>query len=267
MTNQTTTSGGNINVVTTTGWRPSGWGSRMLADRPHEDLTRVWHASPFDQDAVTPKLRAEEAEDDAEGPIMYGHFARWNEWNEINSPFEGNFMERLSPTSMDESFERMTPKAIFDHGFDPYIGMKPIGTPTMVKADDHGPAYEVALYRSVPDLLLDGLVAGAYGASYRFSIDAETRVDEPEPSDDNPGGLPEVTLDRVSVKEFGPTAFGADPLATAGVRSTTDRFVRVGSAGVWHGIGTEPDEDERPDQGRIERATQLRALDLERFTR
>ncbi len=236
-----------------------------IGDRPHQDLYRVWHASPFDDDPITPRLRAEETDDGVEGPILFGHFARWNEWNEISSPFEGHFMERLDSGSMTESFERMVPKAIFDHGHDPYVGMKPLGVPTRVEADDFGPAYEVPLFDSVPALVVDGLRAGAYGASYRFSVDEERIEQEPEVSEHNPAGIPEVTLLRVNVKEFGPTAFGADPMATASVRSVTDRFVGADLSSVQQGTGVVADKEQGPRPGASDRAATLRRIDLERL--
>ena len=48
--------------------------------------------------AVMPGMEWRAAADDAVGdPIMFGHFARFNEWNEIDSWIEGRFMERVAP--------------------------------------------------------------------------------------------------------------------------------------------------------------------------
>jgi phage head maturation protease len=30
-------------------------------------------------------------------PVLYGYFAKWDEWAENNSSFEGHFMERIAP--------------------------------------------------------------------------------------------------------------------------------------------------------------------------
>ena len=112
-------------------------------------------------------------------------------------------------------------------------------------------------------LVLDGLRADAYGASYRFSVDEETWDHEPEPSKHNPDGLPEVTIERATVKEYGPTAFGADPLASASVRSATDRIVTVqGVADIRQGIDDVHDEARAATPAADERAVHLRRLHL-----
>jgi len=43
-------------------------------------------------------------------PKMLGHFAVFDEWTEINSGFEGNFMERIAKGSFVRSFAEMTPR-------------------------------------------------------------------------------------------------------------------------------------------------------------
>jgi hypothetical protein len=43
-------------------------------------------------------------------------------------------------------------------------------------------------------------------------------------SEYNPNGIPERTIMRSDVMELGPVAFGANPTATATVRSQTDEF-------------------------------------------
>ena len=80
------------------------------------------------------------------------------------------------------------------------------------------------LFRGVPQLLVDGLAADAYGSSFRFSVDEENIVERPGVSDHNPEGLPERTIVRASVFEVGPVTFPAYANADAGVRSLTDHF-------------------------------------------
>ena len=189
------------------------------------DRYRVLTTAPFGPDGTCDGslLRTDDTGPEPT-PIMYGYFARYDAWNEIRSYIEGHFMERVAPGAFDDSFRASTPKPIFDHGHDPSIGMKPIGQTTVLRADQHGQYYEAELFDSVPDLVLDGLRAGAYGASYRFAIEEEQVDERPGRSDHNPDGIPEVTIVRASVKEFGPTAFGADPQASAAVRSATDYY-------------------------------------------
>lgn len=167
---------------------------------------------------------AEVREDGLGAPRMVGHFARFNEWTEIDSLAEGQFMERIAPGAFADSFTRITPKALFQHGRDPEIGDKVLGSPVTVREDEQGAAYEVPLFPSVPQLLLDGLRAGAYGASFRFHVNAEDAVRKPGRSDHNPDGLPERTILSADVAEFGPVTFPAYAGATAGIRSLTDQF-------------------------------------------
>ena len=222
---------------------------------------------------VFDQFRAEGAEADELVPVLSGHFARFGEWNEIRSAWEGNFLERVDRDAFDETFAEHGPdgtgwiRAIFDHGHDPYVGMKPIGTPSVLEARDAGPYYEVPLFRSVPPLIVDGLRSEAYGASYRFNVAAGDEVVdlEPEPSESNPRGIPEVTIMRATVKEFGPTAFGADPHATAGVRSDTSRYQEQSSPAR---SSAEPGDDaQRATQDAAARAAFLRTITIEGMNR
>lgn len=203
-----------------------------------------------------------------DSPMMFGHFARWGVWNEVRSPVEGHFMERHLPESMDFDEIRSYATVILDHGFDPDLGSKPLGRIVDVRADDVGAAYEVELFRSVPPLLLDGLRAGAYGASYRFNAAGGREVVErPGRSEHNPKGLPEVTVTRQRVKEFGPTAMGVDPGATSQLRSDTHRLREITADG-WQAIGEGDDPVPNPASEEAERrAGLLRLSDLNRRTR
>ena len=157
-------------------------------------------------------------------PVLAGYFARYNEWTEIDSFFEGRFVERVLPGAFEDSFRTRTPKITFNHGRDPDLGDKVLGSPVTVGENEHGGTYEAPLFPGVPALLVDGLRAGAYGSSFRFSVDEEDVVRSPERSDWNPEGLPERSIVRASVFEVGPVTFPAYAGATAGVRSITDDF-------------------------------------------
>lgn len=176
------------------------------------------------------ELRSADAGGDpAEGPLMFGHFAVFNEWTEINSMFEGNFLERISPGAFKKTFrdQREEMRVLFQHGFDYQIGDKPLGPIQELREDDEGAYYEVPLLDAgyVRDEIMPGLEAGLYGASFRFRVMREEFVEEPGVSDDNPQGLPERTIKEMLVREFGPVTFPAYPSATAGVRSLTDEFI------------------------------------------
>ncbi len=158
-------------------------------------------------------------------PTMVGHFAVFDQWTEINSAFEGNFLERIAPSAFDKTFSETTPKVLFNHGSDPQIGDKVLGSVTSLESDATGARYEVGLFdTSYNRDLVPGLQAGAYGASFRFSVMRQEIDREPKRTGYNPKGLPERTITEARVAEFGPVTFPAYQGATAGIRSLTDRF-------------------------------------------
>jgi HK97 family phage prohead protease len=172
-------------------------------------------------------LRRAEGDDEAKAmPTLFGTFTPFNRFTEINSFFEGNFMERIAPGAFKKTFREQTPKVLFQHGSDPQIGDKVLGRAEVLREEADGPYYEVPLLdTSYNRDLVPGLEAGLYGASFRFSVMREEWVDEPAVSDDNPKGLPERTIKEARVSEFGPVTFPAYQDATAGVRSMTDEFL------------------------------------------
>src|SRR5689334_6845749 len=103
---------------------------------PKEDLFR----------AIMPGVELRAASGDG-GPTMVGHFAVFNQWTEINSLFEGNFMERFSPGSFKKTISegRDGMRVLFQHGHDPMVGDKPLGPIDELKEDGEGAYYEVPL--------------------------------------------------------------------------------------------------------------------------
>lgn len=179
---------------------------------------------------LEPHLRLVESErdtgaDPSADPTMFGHFAVFNDWTEIDSMFEGNFLERIAPGAFKKTFRenRDQMKSLFQHGHDPQIGDKPLGTIEQVSEDTTGAYYEVQLLDApyVRSDILPGIRAGLYGASFRFQVMREEFDNQPSPSAQNPAGLPERTIKEARVFEFGPVTFPAYPSATAGVRSTS----------------------------------------------
>ena len=160
--------------------------------------------------------------------LLHGHFAVFDRWTKIDSMFEGRFMERIAPGAFDRTFKNNGDqiRCLFQHGRDPSIGMKVLGTPRTVSEDDHGAKYEVPLDdTSYNRDLLPGLRSGQYGASFRFQVMAEEVVRAPAKSDHNPEGIEERTITEVRVREFGPVTFGAYAEATSGVRAVTDDYL------------------------------------------
>jgi HK97 family phage prohead protease len=162
-------------------------------------------------------------------PTMFGHFAVFDTWTEVDSVWEGRFMERIAPGAFKKTFRENKAgiRVLFQHGMDFSIGDKPIASIASLSEDDIGAAYEAPLIdaRYVRDDILPGLEANVYGASFRFSVMREEWIDEPKVSDLNPKALPERTIKEVDLAEFGPVTFPQYPEATAGVRSLTDAFI------------------------------------------
>jgi HK97 family phage prohead protease len=164
----------------------------------------------------------------SETPTLYGHFAAFNQWTEIDSTFEGNFMERVAPGAFASTLahDRNRLRVLFQHGKDPQIGNKVLGIPSVLREDELGAEYEVPLLdTSYNHDLIPGLRAGAYGASFRFKVIRENLDNTAPASSYNPKGLPERTITEAKVMEFGPVTFAAYDGATAGVRSLTDLFL------------------------------------------
>lgn len=166
-------------------------------------------------------------DDDEAGRTLFGHFSVFDRWTEINSVFEGHFLERIAPGAFRKTFKenRDRIKLLFQHGNDPQLGDKPIGRIEELREDDEGAYYEASLYEGLPTLVESGLRDGQYGASFRFQVMREDVLEEPDATDENPRALPERTIKELRLFEFGPVTFPAYADATAGVRSLTDHFV------------------------------------------
>jgi HK97 family phage prohead protease len=154
-------------------------------------------------------------------PTLFGHFARWGEWTEIDSAFEGRFMESVARGAFARSIRerRDRIRVLFQHGADPFVGDKPLGPIQELREDAKGAGYVVPMLDTTYNRdLVPGLDAGLYGASFRFRVMREEFVEHPATSDRNPGRLPERTLREVDLLEFGPCTFPAYCGATAGLR-------------------------------------------------
>lgn len=155
-------------------------------------------------------------------------FARFDAWNEIDSWYEGRFLERVQfgafKKTMAERAGRIV--SLFNHGHDPQIGEKVLGPVIDMGERADGPFMVVELHdTSYGRDLLPGLRAGLYGASYMFRVIGEEWVDEPGSSAHNPQGLPERTIKEIKLYEAGPVVFPADEQASVGVRSLTDKYL------------------------------------------
>lgn len=165
--------------------------------------------------------------DGATMPTMNVDFSVFGTWYEIDSWFEGQFLERTMAGSFKKTIREngSNVKVLFDHGMDYQIGNKVLGPIESLKEEASGPHAEVPLLDTTYNRdLLPGLEAGLYGSSFRFRVIKEQWNDEPGTSDYNPKGLPERSILEVKLMEFGPVTFPANPDSTAGVRALTDEF-------------------------------------------
>ena len=161
-------------------------------------------------------------------PLMEVRFSSFGTWYEIDSLWEGHFLERTErgafAKTIAESGDQV--KVLFNHGFDSAVGQKVLGVPESLTEEADSPVGMVRLFDTsyVRDLL-PGLEAGVYGSSFRMRVIRDEWNDDPGASDYNPKGIPERTIKEVRLFEFGPVTFPANPSATAGVRSLTDAYV------------------------------------------
>jgi HK97 family phage prohead protease len=180
--------------------------------------------------SFAPELeRADDPAADDTGPLatVTIRFSPFNSWYRIDSLFEGRFLERTVKGSFKRTIDLNVKnmRVLFDHGYDPQIGNKPLGPIESLEEKSKGPEGKVPLMRTSYNAdLLPGLEAGVYGSSFRFQVIKDEWNDEPGRSDYNPDGIPERTIKEVRLMEFGPVTFPANPAATAGVRSMTDEL-------------------------------------------
>jgi phage head maturation protease len=157
-----------------------------------------------------------------EASILSVKFALFNRWTEIDSPIEGHFMERIAPGAFKKTITENIAgvRAILSHGKDPSLGQTVLGKIESIQENPEDVVGRVSLFRSVPALLLDGLKAGVYGASFRgLPIKSQSNY-KPRPSSHNPDGIPEITRTEIKLRDIGPTPFAAytETSATIGER-------------------------------------------------
>ena len=112
---------------------------------------------------------------------MVVRFSQFDTWYEIDSFWEGTFLERTVKGAFKQTIkeDRDQVKVLYDHGFDGQIGNKVLGPITDLREDDDSPVGEVPLFdTSYNRDLLPGLEAGVYGSSFRFRVTADKWDDE-----------------------------------------------------------------------------------------
>lgn len=195
---------------------------------PTDNLVRFQSGVPMGVRAKAAPADDTNTDDTGDGNTIFGHFAVFDTWTEINSWYEGNFLERIAPGAFADAFKaknRSQIRLMFEHGHDPQIGNKPLGDFTVLREDKTGAYYEADLFDvEYVNQLKPALRAGQLGASFRFSVTAEEWIEPEKASDRNPAKLPERTIVGLRLFEAGPVVWGQYPEATAGLRSGTDAF-------------------------------------------
>lgn len=204
-------------------------------EAPRDDLFRS-----------TPPIEVRSSEDGR--MTLFGHFSVFNRWTEIDSIWEGRFMERIAPGAFTKTLREsgLKAKIQWNHGRSDLLRDVLIAKPLVAKEDERGGYYEAELFRGLPEWLYEGLRENVYGASFRFGAVREEWVDEPGRSEHNPEGLPERTVTEARVPEWGPVSWPAYDDATAMVRSLSDRF---------HDLSTSADRAALVAPGRADAAT------------
>lgn len=154
-------------------------------------------------------------------------FSRFDTWYEIDSWWEGRFLERTVRGAFKRTIKNNggNVKVLFNHGFDLNIGDKVLGVPEVLEEREDSPHLEAGLLdTSYNRDLAPGLRAGAYGSSFMFEVLGEKWDNEPQRSDYNPDGIPERTITEVRLFEAGPVTWPANPDATASLRSGMDWY-------------------------------------------
>lgn len=201
----------------------------MTATTPVDDLYRGLPGAV--------ELRDDSSDADS-GSYLHGHFSVFDRWYEIDSWYEGRFLERTAAGSFVKTIKenRDNIKVQFDHGFDRFVGDSPLGPIEELFEDETGPFYGVPLLdtdynreRILPLLqgrTIDGRQLGSLlGSSFRFRVTREEWVEPTKATSHNPEKLPERTIREVRLYEFGPVVFPANPDATAAARSLSDHYI------------------------------------------
>lgn len=188
---------------------------------PELDIVRNWQMPVRADDTDTA------AADDGRIATMEIRFSIFDVWYEINSWWEGRFLERTARGAFKRTIaahnkrkvESAGVKVLFNHGYDFHIGDKLLGGIDSLTEEPDSPLGVCGLDdTSYNRDLLPGLRRGGYGSSFMFRVIKDSWDNEPGVSEHNPEGLPERTIKEIRLFEFGPVTWPANPDATAGLR-------------------------------------------------
>lgn len=150
----------------------------------------------------------------------------FGEWIEVDSVFEGHFLERFAAGSLKKTLrENMNRiRVYFEHGFSKLYDSQPIADLLRAWEEPGGAWFNAALLDGLPDVLLSGLRRGLYGASIGAQIVKVEVNEKPRVSEHNPKGLEERTYTEVQAHDFSITPRPAYASTSVSLRSITDEL-------------------------------------------
>jgi hypothetical protein len=164
----------------------------------------------------------------SDGRTMEGYFAVFGVRAKIDSPAESPvpFWETMAGGSLTRTVKAQQGKLklLFNHGFDPSIGKKPLGPITALRADKLGGwvaarISDTSYGNDILQLISDGAIDGM---SFRANVDKDEWT-YPTFKEAKKGALPERIIREASLdSELGPVTFPAYEATTVGVRSGKD---------------------------------------------
>jgi HK97 family phage prohead protease len=136
----------------------------------------------------------------------------FGKWTEINSKFEGHFLERFLRGAFAQTLQedRATMRVLFQHGQDPIVGLRPIASIERLEETARGLEFEIVMLDTSYNAdILPGIERGQYGVSVSFKVMHEQLDRNPVLSTFNPTGLPQRTVTAAKLHEFSVVTFAA----------------------------------------------------------
>jgi phage head maturation protease len=209
---------------------------RLLAEY-NNSTSRSEEAETMPEESVVYRITPEilRVTDDDEGPVVEGRIVPYEQWSEVDSVIEGNFLERFARGSfaktLAEQIERV--KVYFDHGKSAKYGRQPIGDLREAWETDDGLYFRSGLLNGLDEIMVDGLRKGLYGASVGARV-VRSKVDRfPDRSDRNPKRLEERTYTEMRAFDFSITSQPHYDGTTLALRSVTDDL-------MWKTLASDP---------------------------
>lgn len=151
--------------------------------------------------------RALSIDDGSDGLTLEGYAAVFDNWTEVDNPFEGHFMESVSRGAFTKTLRERGDRVplLYDHGHHPMVGQMPLGRIESLVEDNVGLKVRARLHDNwLVEPVRDAIRSGAMKEmSFRFRGITD-RIEKPTGS----GDLAKVTRTEVKLIELGPATIG-----------------------------------------------------------